>query len=207
MKHKWQKLTKEEITPLLSKIQVEEFKELFKSDSQMEVLRTPLSFYSQFYMYRFTTLASMPSLSLEFLSDGKTFYFLDGAPDPLYYVNEAEKLKLTESNVLDYLLFFFDAVNGTEGEIFLIEDPNDSHFMSAVSDEFKKNVAKEYKGFQLRFDEPTGCFVVKAPTFFEGSMIEAVVSIAPDGALELMEHKMLFSIMGGSLEWSSAEWS
>lgn len=208
MKHSWQKLTKEDIRPLLSKIQVEEFKELFKPDSQMEVLRAPLPFYKNHFLYKFITLATMPSLSLEFLSDGETFYFLDGAPDPLYYVNGVEELQLTESTVLDYLLFFFDAVNGTEGEIFLIEDPLDSPFMSSVSDEFKRNVTEQYKGFQLRFDEASSRFVVKAPTFFEGSMIEAVVSIAPDGSLELLEHKMLFSIMGGgTMEWSSTEWS
>lgn len=203
MQFDWEKLTKEEIDPLLSHINSEQFDELFKGSTSIEVMTSRLPFYNRFRLYRFTTFATMPSISLEFLGDGKTFYFLDGAPDPIYHTNHHDPIQLSKRNLLDYLVFFFQKVEGTDGDIQIITDPENSEYLTSVDDSFKKQVSAHYSNIDIEYQTDPERFIIVTPTFFEESIVEATMAVYPDGSLDLLEHKMMFGMFGGGMDWQN----
>lgn len=190
----WKRLSKEEGIAVMANIESEAFDELFKNDSSVEVNVTRLPFYNHFFLYRFTTYATMPSLSLEFLGDGTIFYHLDGAPDPIYYTNLKDPIQLSKRNVLEYLDFFFTRVEGTDGDIDLILDPTNSHHLDSASAETREKMLKRYDGLRIEYEIDPECFMVTTPCYFEGTLVEAKIAVLPNGGLTLMEHKMLYGL-------------
>lgn len=192
----WKTLPKEDVGDVLSKVHSKSFDTLFKRDSAVEISYARLPFYNNFRLYRFTTHATMPSLSLEFLSDGQIFYFLDGAPDSIYRANLDDPIKLTQRNALEYLEFFFDRVEGTDGDISLILDPEKSPFLDAVSDQTRKKIAQKYDGMRVSYQVSPEQFTITTPCYFEGSLVEATIAVFPNGSLHLLDSKLLIGFGG-----------
>ncbi len=192
----WKIVPKENVSDILSKVQSKSFDSLFKRDSAVEISCARLPFYNNFRLYKFTTYATMPSLSLEFLSDGQIFYFLDGAPDPIYRANLDDPIKLTQRNALEYLEFFFDRVEGTDGDIFLILDPENSPYLDAVTDQTRVQIAKKYDGMRVSYQVSPEQFTITTPCYFEGSLVEATIAVHPNGSLHLVDSKLLIGFGG-----------
>ncbi|MBK67687.1 MAG: hypothetical protein CMP22_06115 [Rickettsiales bacterium] len=190
----WKRLNKEEGDAVMANIQSPAFDELFKNDSSVEINVTRLPFYNHFKLYRFTTYATMPSLSIEFLGDGTIFYYLDKTPDPIYYANLKDPIQLSKRNVLEYLDFFFTRVESDEGDIELILDPQTSPHLDAATIETKEKILKRYDGLRVDYELNPECFLVTTPCYFEGTLVEAKIAILPNGGLTLIDHQMLFGL-------------
>ncbi len=192
----WRTLSKEETSAALERVHSKSFDTLFKRDSSVQISYARLPFYNNFRLYKFTTHATMPSLSLEFLGDGNVFYFLDGAPDSIYRANLDDPIKLTQRNALEYLDFFFERVQGTEGDISLILDPQESIYLDALSDLTRQKIANKYNGTRVQYQVSPEQFIITTPCYFEGSLVEATISIAPNGALNLINSQLLIGFGG-----------
>lgn len=198
----WRRLDQEEASRVLANIQSDAFDELFKKDSSIEITVARLPFYNHFYLYRFTTYATMPSLSLEFIGNGAMFYLLDGAPDPIYYANLKDPIQLSKRNILDYMQFFFEKVEGSEGDIELILDPATSPHLDSASIETKEKIMKRYDGIRVHYELEPECFIVTTPCYFEGTLVEAKIAVLPNGGLDLIDHKMLFGLGGMDFDFT-----
>lgn len=197
----WKRLGKEDMAHVLKHVQSKQFDELFKGDASVEISVARLPFYNSYFLYRFTTYATMPSLSLEFLGNGDMFHFLDGAPDPIYHTNIADPINLTKANVLHYLDFFFSRVEGTDGDINLILDTTNAPSLSAMSTGMLEKLKTTYDGARVEYhadsSTPAGDhFVVVTPCYFEGTLVEATIAVYMDGQLNLLNHTLLFGVDG-----------
>ncbi len=205
MRLSWKRLEKTEIDKILHHVKSEKFDSLFKDTAQIEVSVAALPFYANFFLYKFTTYATMPSLSIEFLSNGELFYVLDGAPDPIYLANQAAPLMLNKGNVQAYLDFFFDKVDGTEGDITLLFQIGESPLSVGLSPTMQQRVIDDYTPTKIDYvsDESSSQFDyynVVTPCYFEGTLVEATIAVYLDGALDLRGHRMLIGIYGFDAE-------
>ena len=208
MKLDWKRLEKNEVAHVLRHVESKQFDELFKGDASVEITMARLPFYNNFFLYRFTTYATMPSLSLEFLGNGNLFYFLDGAPDPIYHTNIGDPINITRGNVLHYLDFFFEKVEGTEGDVNLILDPDNSPHLTALGESAMNKINELYGETKVevhanKTDPSQDHFIITTPCYFEGSLVEATIAVYMDGQLDLINHKMLFGVGGFEYDMGS----
>jgi hypothetical protein len=188
----WQKLDRTETAKIIQRVSTTQDGKLF-SVTTSEATAAQLPFYRGFMLVRLTNYATLPSFTLDFLSDGSTFYLLDGSPDPLQKVAARGGLNLNERNVADYVDFFFKHVTTEEGDIYLIRDPDDMPFMDSLSLDQQIQIRRAHSDISVAYNRDDDTFSVTADLYFAGVLLKATLVVAPDGQIEVSNHAMLMS--------------
>jgi hypothetical protein len=191
----WQKLERSETAKVIQRVSETPDGALF-SKSTSEATTAVLPFYRGFNLVRLTNYATLPSFTLDFLSDGQSFYLLDGSPDPLNKVSMRGALVLNDENVVDYVDFFFRNVTTEEGDIFLILDPETLPVLDSLTLDQRNQIKKIYRDPAVAYDRENDVFLVEAVMYFAGVLLKATLTIQPDGQIEISNHAMLMATGG-----------
>ncbi len=189
----WQKLERGETAKIIQRVSQTPDGSLF-SKTTSEATAAYLPFYRGFSLVRLTNYATLPSFTLDFLSDGASFYLLDGSPDPLNKVSARGALVLTDQNVVEYVDFFFRNVTTVEGDIYLIRDPDNLTFMDSLSLDQQIQIKRAHEPVSVAYDRANDIFLVNGVLYFAGVMLKATLTIQPDGQIEISNHAMLMSV-------------
>lgn len=202
----WTSLDRQEAAATVERLRGQPNAVVF-SPQLTEVVHRPLPFYEDFRLYRLTNYATMPSFTMYMLGDGEEqFYSLDATANPIYTVNEKAPLQLTEGNVVDYLDFFFGNVQGSEGDIFLIKDPKNLPFMSALSPAQQDSINQTYRPISVEEGITPGAFKVKGTLYYDGSLISATIHVEPDGHLHIQDQTLLLQGVHFPSEQTQYSW-
>lgn len=193
----WQKLDRSETAKIIQRVSETPDGTLF-SITTSEATAAQLPFYRGFMLVRLTNYATLPSFTLDFLSDGTTFYLLDGSPDPLQKVAARGGLVLTQQNVAAYVDFFFKHVTTEEGDIYLIRDPDDMPFMDSLSLDQQMQIKRHHTDIAVAYNRDDDTFSVTADMYFAGVLLKATLTVQPDGHIEVSNHAMLMAEQGGA---------
>lgn len=188
----WQKLERSETAKIIQRVSSTPDGSLF-SNATSEASAAVLPFYRGFNLVRLTNFATLPSFTLEFLSDGQSFYLLDGSADPLAKVCERGALILNDQNVADYVDFFFKNVTTEEGDIYLIRDPENLPFLDSLSLDQQIQIRKHYFEPSVAYDRDEDVFLVQGVMYFAGVLLRATLTVQPDGQIEISNHAMLMA--------------
>lgn len=191
----WQKLARVKTAEVIERVSMTADGALF-SVATSEASVASLPFYNGFMLVRLTNHATLPSFSLDFLSDGSSFYLLDGSPEPLQRVAARGGLVLNDGNVIDYVSFFFKYVTTEEGDIYLIDNPDDMPFLDSLSLDQQLEIKRSHTGMEAVYDRENDVFLVKSDMYFAGVLLKATLTVAPDGDIEVSEHAMLMGAGG-----------
>jgi len=152
-----------------------------------------LSFYSNYRLCRLTNYATMPTFTMTYLTDGTEYIPLDGTANPIYTVDEKDPLMLTAENVIPYLEFFFGNVQGSEGDVFLIRDPQKMPFMDSLNAAQQQSIVQSFKPLSVSFDPSLNAYKVKGTLHYGGGLLAATIVVAPDGKITFQEQSLLLS--------------
>ncbi len=188
----WQKLDRNETAKIIQRVSSTPDGALF-SITTSEATAAHLPFYQGFMLVRLTNYATLPSFTLDFLSDGNSFYLLDGSPDPLQKIAARGALNLNERNVVEYVDFFFKHVTTEEGDIYLIRDVDDMPFMDSLSLDQQLHIRRAHSDIGVAYNRADDSFAVSADLYFAGVLLKATLMVAPDGQIEVTNHSMLMS--------------
>lgn len=188
----WQRLDKNQSNEILEHISSVSGPNLF-SPSSSEARFKPLSFYQNYMIYRITNYATLPSFSLDFLSDGESFHLLDGSPAPINIVNALGSLYLTESNVIDYVDFYLTNIHGEDGDIYLIRDAEKLPFLDSLSLDQQIELKQKHASPTVTIDKETGDLVVLADLFYDGTLLKAAILTNANGNIEIKPSNMIMS--------------
>lgn len=186
----WHRLDRDQSQAIIGKVTTERDASMF-APMTSEAQCTKLPFYRNYLLYRVTNYASLPSFSLEYLSDGENFYLLDGSPDPIYFANDRNALVLNRANVLDYLDFFFQNVSGEDGDVFLVRDPNDLPFLESLEPEHQAMIMDNHSPIKIDYDPSTEHITVDTTLYYGGTLLQARLGIDHDGRIQLLDQHML----------------
>lgn len=192
----WQKLERTETAKIIQRVSETPDGALFSKNTS-EATTAQLPFYRGFVLVRLTNYATLPSFTLDFLSDGSSFYMLDGSASPLNLVAARGALVLNDANVVDYVDFFFRNVTTEEGDIFLIRDPEDLPFMDSLSLDQQFQLRRNHSDVRVAYDREHDVFLVEGVLYFAGVLLRATLTVQPDGQIEISNHTMLMSETGG----------
>ena len=190
----WQKLERSETAKIIQRVAQTPDGALF-SLATSEATAVQLPFYRGFMLVRLTNYATLPSFTLDFLSDGGTFYLLDGSQDPLQKVAARGALTLNERNVTDYVDFFFRHVTTEEGDIFMIRNLDDLPFMDSLSPDQQDHLRKRHGDIITTYNRDDDTFSVTSDLYFAGVLLKATLNVQADGQIEITNHVMLMGNM------------
>lgn len=188
----WQKLERSEMAKVIHRVAETPDGALF-SMTTSEAQAAQLPFYRGFMIVRLTNYATMPSFTLDFLSDGTTFYLLDGSPEPLQKVAARGGLMLNERNVAEYVDFFFKHVTTEEGDIYLIRNFDDAPFMDSLSMDQQIQIKRHHSDVNVSYKREDDTFDVSGDLYFAGVLLKATLNVQSDGQIEVSNHTMLMA--------------
>lgn len=186
----WKRLEKENVLAVLDKLGSDENAIAFSKDFT-EVVWDELGFYSSFQIYRLVNYATMPSFTMEYLSDGNVFIPLDGTANPIYAINAEAPIKLTEDNIISYLDFFFNHVRGGDGEIFLIHDAQTMPFLDTLDAKQQQSIIDCHKPLEVGVNTVNGEFTIRGTLYYGGCLIAATIHVSYDGRLSFKSRELL----------------
>lgn len=189
-KMQWYPVEKDDMAGMLEKVLPKDMPSMF-SETTSTASCAKLPCYTNFLLYRLTNNASLPAFSVDFLSDGHQFHYLDGTSDPIMRVNASGDLILNENTVLDYMVFYVHYVPGPEGEILLIDSRNKIMPTGLMDIDRHRDILYTQHGVRIDYDETAKSYTIKVPVYYGGALVKAVINIDMMGRLEIMEYKML----------------
>jgi hypothetical protein len=192
----WNRLDKIQSQGILEQVTNAADPGLFSKNSS-EASFKPLSFYQDYMVYRITNYATLPSFSLDFLSDGESFYLLDGSPKAFEIVNARGSLYLSESNVIDYVEFYLANITADDGDIYMIRDVQSLPFIESLSFDQQADLENKHEQAQTVLDDETGDLIALVDLFYNGTLLKSGITVHPNGKIDIQPREM---IMGSKIQ-------
>jgi len=193
----WQRLDRDNSVKVIDSVKSAENAGMF-SVATSEVKRARLPFFTDYYLYKVTNFASLPSFSFQYLSDGTFFHYLDGTEAPIYTVNDKGSISLSAANVLMYLEFFFEQAGDEDGDIMLINNPHDMPLLDSLDMDVYQAVFSQHKAAAVEYDEQTEKYLVTADLYKDTQLIRAKIEISRRGRVKITNQEMIMHQMSGA---------
>jgi len=188
----WNRLDKTQSQAILEQVINAADPGLFSRNSS-EASFKPLSFYQDFMVYRITNYATLPSFSLDFLSDGESFHLLDGSPQAFEIVNAKGSLYLNETNLIDYVEFYLANITADDGDIYMIRDVRSLPFIESLSFDQQADLQSKHAEPQTVLDEETGDFIALVDLFYDGTLLKSGIIVKSNGTIDIQPREMIMS--------------
>jgi len=186
----WHRLDRDKTIEMIGRVKSAAEAMLF-TPTTSEAKCTRLPFFSNFLLYRLTNFSSLPTFSMDFISNGENFYYMDGANTAIrQMVNEGE-LVLDADTIIPYLNFYFCYVRLPEGEIILLKNAAEAPHIDLYDEERRESLDVIPDGVQIEQDPTSGNFLVLAPALYDSSPMEVLITISPDGQVFTAPKRML----------------
>lgn len=179
----WHRLDREKTVTMIDSVKAAAEALMFSPvTSEAKCARLP--FYEDHLLYRLTNFSSLPTFSLDFISDGKTYHYLDGTDAPILQVNQSAGINLSRDTVIPYLNFYFLYVRLEEGEVMILKNTEEASTLDLYDDERRENINLQPDIARIEQNE-SGAYIVHTPIFLDGSMVNAEIGIDSGGKVSL----------------------
>lgn len=186
----WQRLDRDTSVKVIDSVKSDVNAGMF-SIGTSEVKRARASFYKDYFIYKVTNFASLPSFSFEYLSDGTFFQYLDGTETPIHSVNDKGVLTLDRHNVLDYLSFYFAHVGDDEGDTVLITNPHDMPLLDSLGPDVSEAVFNQHKPAEIHYDGGFNAYEIEADLYKDAQLVRAKIEVNTKGRVTIKDQKMI----------------
>lgn len=190
----WQRLDRDNSVKVIDSVKSAENAGMF-SIGTSEVKRARLPFYTDYYLYKVTNFASLPSFSFQYLSDGTFFHYLDGTEEPIYTVNDKGSLALNETNVMPYLEFFFNQIGDDEGDTMIINNPHDMPLLESLDMDVYQAVFSQHKPAKITNNGNSANFHVEADLYKDAQLVRAKIDVSGRGRVKIIQQEMIMQQM------------
>jgi len=185
----WQRLDRDTSVKVIDSVKSDANEGLF-SVGTSEVQRARVSFYKEYFIYKVTNYASLPSFTFEYLSDGTFFHYLDGTESPIYAVNDKGGLTLDPNNVIDYTAFYYERAGDEDGDVMMIKNPSDMPLLDSLDGPTYNAVFDKHVNPQVELGEHGGYFI-EANLYKDTQLVRAKIEITPKGRVKIIDQKMI----------------
>ncbi len=186
----WHRLDRDKTIDMIGRVKSAAEAMLFTPvTSEAKCSRLP--FFRSFLLYRLTNFSSLPTFSMDFLSDGETFHYMDGADTAIRHLVASGELVLTEETVISYLNFYYCYVRLPEGEIILLKNPAEAPDIDLYDEDRREALEIIPEGVKIDKDGENGPFRVTAPALYDSSPMEVIITVSTDGQVITSPKRML----------------
>lgn len=123
-----------------------------------------------------------------FLAKQGRMFLLDGSSAPIHDANEADPIKVTEQNSLDYLRFFCYFVHGDEGPFLIVESLDHPALdKSKLDDATTKVIEGAIRPATFEGKTAEGAFEASAMVLYGNALFSARFSMTENGMIEMID--------------------
>lgn len=186
----WHRLDRDQTIDMIGRVKSAAEAMLFTPVTS-EAKCTRLPFFNSFLLYRLTNFSSLPTFSMDFISNGESFHYMDGADTAIRHMVESGELVLNAETILPYLNFYYCYVRLPEGEIILLKNAAEAPHIDLYDEERREDLDVVPEGVQIEQDPTTGDFLVLAPALYDSSPMEVLITVSADGQVTTSPKRML----------------
>jgi hypothetical protein len=88
-------------------------------------------------------------------------------------------------------------ISGEDGDIYLIRDVENLPFIDSLTLDQQMDLKNKHHDPSIALNEDTGHFIVLCDLFYNGTLVEAAVSVSQTGEIDIQPREMLMSSYGG----------
>lgn len=160
-----------------------------------KVMESALSFYPGFKYYEATNLQeNQPVTRVGFYKSG-SIYMLDWTNEPIYRLNLEAPIALDESNVANYVKFFFSHVRGEHGQFFIVENIDDIAWKETPPPAARQAIGKLIEPVTILDKKDDGDFDLVARMTFKDSLFKSDVHVKSNGLVSLSNEELVVEDM------------
>lgn len=186
--YSWQKVPGEQLEPFLKLVNPIQAKHN-ASPASATVEWSQLPFYTTIGLVKVNDSAWAPNTGpFWFLAKQGRMFLLDGSSAPIHDANEADPVKVTDQNALDYLRFFCYFVHGDEGPFLIVENIDHPAIDKAKLDDSTRKVIEDAirpAAFEGRTSE--GALEASAMVLYGNALFSARFSMTENGMIEMID--------------------
>lgn len=148
-----------------------------------------LPFYNAIALVRINDTAWPPNTGpFWFLAKQGRMFHLDGTSAPIHDANEADPIKVTEDNCLEYLRFFCYFVHGDEGPFLIVEDIDHPALdRSKLEAGTRKVIEDALRVAAFEGQTEDGHFETSAMVLYGNALFSARFSMSENGMIEMID--------------------
>lgn len=184
----WQKVDGAAVDPFLKLINPIQGK-FNASPATVTVEWCALPFYTSIALVRVNDASWPPNTGpFWYLAKQGRMFLLDGSSAPIHDANEADPIKVTEQNALDYLRFFCYFVHGDEGPFLIIEDIGHPALdKDKLADDTRKVIEDALRPAAFEGTTAEGAFEASAMVLYGNALFSARFSMTENGMIEMID--------------------
>lgn len=186
----WHRLDRDKTIDMIGRVKSAAEAMLFTPVTS-EAKCTRLPFFNSFLLYRLTNFSSLPTFSMDFISNGETFHYMDGADTAIRQMVDQGELALNADTILPYLHFYYCYVRLPEGEIILLKNAAEAPHIDLYDEERRESLDIVPEGIHIEQDPSTGNFLILAPALYDSSPMEVLITVSADGQVTTLPKRML----------------
>lgn len=153
-----------------------------------------LPFYEEVLLVRLTDPNwEQRDLTIYYLFLDDTLYRLNGRAYAMQEVNSVAPLKLTESNVLDYVRFFTFFVRSDEGPFIIVEHLENKYLPQDMDDNLRNRLTKHIRPAEIEMVDEEGTFFCKAPVLYGPSLSVTQFEVKLTGEIEMLDYQPIIA--------------
>lgn len=123
-----------------------------------------------------------------FLAKQGRMFLLDGSSAPIHDANEADPIKVTEANTLDYLRFFCYFVHGDEGPFLIVENIDHPALdKDKLEPGTRKVIEDAIRPAAFEGKTAAGAYEASAMVLYGNALFSARFSMTENGMIEMID--------------------
>ena len=186
----WHRLDRDKTLDMIGRVKTASEAVLFTPiTSEAKCSRLP--FFKTYLLYRLTNFSSLPTFSMDFLSNGQSFLYMDGADTAIRHLVALDDLILTEETIIPFLNFYYCNVRLPEGEIILLKNAAEGAHIDLYDEERREDLSVQPEGTLIARDADTTLFRITAPALYDSSPMEVEIIVTLDGHVTTTPKRML----------------
>lgn len=157
------------------------------------VLTRDLPFYAGYELVEAVNQSIYPPVMRAFVRNkaDKQVTLLNWTNEPVYHLNAAVPIALSDDTALAYARFFFTYIKGKHGRFLLVDSPDDIEWKDEPPPAGRKALARMIDPLALINKEADGTRILTGSMIFKDSLFAAKIKITPDGQVTLFDEELL----------------
>ncbi len=185
----WEKLDISEVPALLEEIN-EYIKPVPFNVDSTTIRKYKLNFYPKYKFLELTDLSAVPTVRKYVIYKKGDVNVINWTNEIIYSINEKAPVKLTATNIGEYIRFFFNYVRGRHGRFVVIEDIEEIHWKVEPPAQGRKAIQDILQPIKLLEEDGEGNFTIEVFMLFKDSLFKAKAYITADGMVSLSDEEL-----------------
>lgn len=155
------------------------------------VLAQDITFYPGYRLLDIADHSQQPPRRRFVIYSPARHFIVDFSNEPIYAFNRELPIALNESNIDDYVRFFFNHVRGRHGRFIIVEGIDDINWKNDPPMTARRAIGKMIAPVTLERIDEKGHYHLRVCIIFKDSLFRSAVRVEPSGLVSLSDEELL----------------